>query len=219
MNDIRWEGMSHDEIYAAVHQGPGAAVSGPAEDAWKEAEALIVRIDERIASAIAASAAEWEGGAADATRSAMTPLGQWALDAARQAKLTAAAVTGQGLQANYVREHMPEPLTEQRNAAIGEALTDPTYIFHGLDDLQAVEEDAANRSARAIELMKHYTEGSEGNRDFWTSWPFPPQVTVASAPAPPGGVDLPVPTPLADIPPPPPGGGLPPAPPSAAPTP
>ena len=101
MSDVRWEGLTHDQIYAAVHTGPGPAVSEPAEDAWKETESLILRIDERIASAITGSQGGWEGSAADATRSAMTPLGQWALDAARSAKITAAAVTGQGLQANY----------------------------------------------------------------------------------------------------------------------
>ncbi len=193
MSDIRWEGLTHDQIYAAVHTGPGPAVSKPAEDAWKETESLILRIDERIASAITGSQGGWEGSAADATRSAMTPLGQWALDAARSAKLTAAAVTGQGLQANYVRENMPEPVTEQRNAAIGDALTDPTYIFHGLDDLQAVEQDGANRNARAVELMNGYTDNSEGNRQFWGSSPFPPQVTVVTdvASASPGAAGVP----------------------------
>jgi PPE family protein len=224
VSDVRWEGLTHDEIYAAVHKGPGAAISKPAEDAWKETEALILRIDQRIASAMAGSQAGWEGGAADATRSAMTPLGQWALDAARNAKLTAGAVTGQGLMAKYVRDNMPEPVTEQRNAAIGNALTDPTFIFHGLDDLQAVEQDAANRAARAVELMNGYTDNSEGNRQFWGSSPFPPQVTVvtgaastgAGGPGVPGIAGAPAPTPPADVAPPPPG-GAPPVPPAAAP--
>ena len=96
VSDIRWEGHTHQEIYDLVKPGPGAAVSKPAEDAWKAAEALILRIDERIASAMAGSAAGWQGSAADATRNAMAPLNQWALDAARNAKLTAGAVTGQG---------------------------------------------------------------------------------------------------------------------------
>ena len=217
MSDIRWEGLTHDEIYAAVQRGPGPAVSKPAEDAWTETEALILRIDQRIASAMAGSQAGWEGGAADATRSAMTPLGQWALDAARNARLTAGAVTGQGLFAKYVRDNMPEPVTDQRNAMIGDALNDPTFIFHGLDDLQAVEQDAANRAARAVELMNGYTDSSEGNRQFWVAAPFPPQVTVVADAAPPGpggsGVSAvpggPAPTPPADVAPPAPGAGAP----------
>ncbi|WP_212612308.1 PPE domain-containing protein [Pseudonocardia hierapolitana] len=232
--------MTHDQIYAAVHQGPGAAVSKPAEDAWRQTEALILRIDERIASAMAGSQAGWEGSAADATRSAMTPLGQWALDAARNARLTAGAVTGQGLFAKFVRDNMPEPLTEQRNAMIGDALNDPTFIFHGLDDLQGVEQDAANRAARAVELMNGYTDNSNGNLQFWGSWPSPPQVTVVTdvaAPGPGGGPGVsavpgaPAPTSPADVAAPPPGASapvppagpppavIPPAPPNVAPPP
>ena len=244
MSDVRWEGLTHDEIYAAVHQGPGPAISKPAEDAWKETEALILRIDQRIAAAMAASQSGWEGGAADATRSAMTPLGQWALDAARNARLTAGAVTGQGLFAKYVRDNMPEPLTQQRNDMIEEALNDPTFLFHGLDDLQAVEQEAANRAARAVELMNGYTENSEGNRQFWVPATFPPQVTVVTdgstpspggvpgappppavapptppAEVPPAAPPGPTPMPPADVPPvpAPPNGALPPAPPNTAP--
>ena len=186
MSDIRWEGHTHQEIYDLVKPGPGAAVSKPAEDAWKAAEALILRIDERIASAMAGSAAGWQGSAADATRNAMAPLNQWALDAARNAKLTAGAVTGQGLFANYTRENMPEPQTAALEAERAKALTDPTFIFHGLDDLQRLEEQAANDAARAVQLMNSYTDNSEGNRQFWVPAPAPPQVTVVTDPVGPG---------------------------------
>ena len=111
VTDIRWEGFSHQEISDAVHRGPGRAVSAPAEQAWAETEALILRIDQRIAAAVAGSAAGWEGAAADATRTAVTPLGRWALDAANDAKITAGAVTAQGEQATQLRTTMPEPLT------------------------------------------------------------------------------------------------------------
>ncbi len=186
VSDIRWEGHTHQEIYDLVKPGPGAAVSKPAEDAWKAAEALILRIDERIASAMAGSAAGWQGSAADATRNAMAPLNQWALDAARNAKLTAGAVTGQGLFANYTRENMPEPQTAALEAERAKALTDPTFIFHGLDDLQRLEEQAANDAARAVQLMNSYTDNSEGNRQFWVPAPAPPQVTVVTDPVGPG---------------------------------
>ncbi|NMH81721.1 hypothetical protein HF577_32110, partial [Pseudonocardia xinjiangensis] len=59
MSDIRWEGYSHEEIYAAVHQGPGQSISAGAEAAWAATEALILRIDERIAVAMAQSVGGW----------------------------------------------------------------------------------------------------------------------------------------------------------------
>jgi hypothetical protein len=227
VSEVRWEGRSHQEIYDAVMRGPGAAISTPAVDAWTRTAALIERIDQRITAAITGSQAAWEGSAADATRSAMTPLGQWALDAANDAKITASAVQTQAEQAQKLRADMPPPLTAQRNAEMERALTDPTYIFHGLDDLQAIEEKAANDAARAVDLMTRDTNDSYENRrnmDFWT---LPPQVTVVTdaAPAGPGGTPGapavpggPAPTPPADVATPPPGGAAP-VPPAGSPPP
>jgi hypothetical protein len=192
VSDIRWEGFSHQEIYDAVQRGPGREISASAEQAWAETEALILRIDERIAAAMAESAAGWEGSAAEATRGAMTPLGRWALDAANDAKITAQAVAAQGEQAAQLRVTMPEPPTAQWNAEIGKALQDPLYVLHGLDDMREVEQDAANRAARAVELMNTYTNNSYENRRNMDYWTFPPQVTVvtdvagAAGPAGPG---------------------------------
>jgi hypothetical protein len=191
VSDIRWEGFSHEEIYAAVHQGPGRSVSTAAEAAWAATEALILRIDERVATAMAQSAGGWEGSAAEASRTAMTPLGQWALDAANDAKITAHAVTSQGEQARELRNSMPEPNTARLDAEYERALTDPTYIFHGRDDLQAAEQESANRAARAVDLMNGYTNNSYENRRHMDYWTLPPQVTVetaGAAPAPAGGV-------------------------------
>ena len=38
MSDVRWEGYSHDEIYARVQQGPGRLASADAEAAWSTVE-------------------------------------------------------------------------------------------------------------------------------------------------------------------------------------
>ncbi|WP_433558864.1 hypothetical protein ACQPWY_11095 [Pseudonocardia xinjiangensis] len=190
MSDIRWEGYSHEEIYAAVHQGPGQSISAGAEAAWAATEALILRIDERIAVAMAQSVGGWEGSAAEAGRTAMTPLGQWALDAANDAKITAQAVARQGEQARDLRNAMPEPNSAQLDAEYDAAFTDPTYLFHGRDDLQAAEQESANRAARAVDLMNGYTNNSYENRRHMDYWTLPPQVTVettAPAAAPPGG--------------------------------
>ncbi|MGH8964843.1 MAG: PPE domain-containing protein, partial [Actinomycetes bacterium] len=60
MSEIRWHGFSHQEIYDAVHRGPGREISSAAERAWGETEALILRVDQRIAAAMAGSAAGWQ---------------------------------------------------------------------------------------------------------------------------------------------------------------
>ena len=38
MNDVRWEGLTHEEIYARVQQGPGRTASSDAEAAWGTVE-------------------------------------------------------------------------------------------------------------------------------------------------------------------------------------
>jgi hypothetical protein len=177
VSDIRWEGYSHEEIYGLVHTGPGRNVSTPAEAVWADTASLILRVDQRIAEAMAQSGSGWEGSAADATRNAMSPLGQWALDAANDAGITARAVTGQGEQARDLRNAMPEPNAAQRQAAFHDALTDPTYIFR-VGDMHALDQEAANRAARAVDLMNTYTSNSYENRRNMDYWTLPPQVTV-----------------------------------------
>ena len=125
MSDIRWDGYSHEEIYEAVHTGPGRSASAAAESAWADVQALILRIDQRITTAMNGSASGWEGGAADAARAALSPLAQWASDAANDAGITAHAVTAQGEQAQELRNTMPEPNTAQLNAERVGVFTDP----------------------------------------------------------------------------------------------
>ena len=63
MSDVRWKGFSHQEIYDAVRQGPGAAISTSAVGAWTSTEALITQIDQRIMAAMTGSQSGWEGSA------------------------------------------------------------------------------------------------------------------------------------------------------------
>jgi hypothetical protein len=183
VTDIRWEGYSHEEIYTAVHTGPGRAASAAAESAWGEVSALIQRIDERITAAMKGSVGGWEGGAADAARSAMSPLAQWALDAANDAAITAAAITTQAEQAQGLRNAMPEPNGSATAWAAFRTMTNESMA--SFDDLQAAETEEANRAARAVDLMNTYTNNSAENRRNMDYWTLPPQVTVETTGPPP----------------------------------
>lgn len=179
----RWEGHSHEEIYAAVHRGPGREVSLAAEGAWEATEALIVRIEERLAAAMGTSGSGWEGAAADATRGAMSPLGSWAADAAGDAKLTAGAVVAQAEHAGRLRSLMPPPHTAEWQAAVGRTLSDEGYVLQGLQDMAAIEEKAAADAADAVRLMNDYTNHSDETRRHLNYSTFPPSVTVETAAA------------------------------------
>jgi hypothetical protein len=183
VSGIRWEGYSHEEIYRVVHTGPGRAASVAAESAWAEVQALILRIDERITAAMNGSASGWEGGAADAARTALSPLAQWASDAANDAGITARAVTTQAEQAQELRNTIPEPPNADTKAwAFLDTITNES--MGSMEDLQAAESDEANRAARAVDLMNTYTNNSFENRRHMDYWTLPPQVTVET-PGPP----------------------------------
>src|SRR5689334_17326260 len=84
-----WAASSHQRLYDEIHGDAGffgtngAGVSGAAgaQDGWAELAALMARAYWRTEAALAKAGAEWEGGAADAMRSGVTPLAQWAVDA------------------------------------------------------------------------------------------------------------------------------------------
>ena len=100
MSDVRWEGYSHDEIYARVQQGPGRLASADAEAAWSTVESTIRAVDAQLTRAVNRIGAGWQGRAADAVHGGMTVMSNWALDAAGDATLTRNGITAQAEQAD-----------------------------------------------------------------------------------------------------------------------
>lgn len=181
MTDVRWEGLTHTEIYQRVHAGPGRTASTAVESAWADTEAVIVGIEERLAVAVRQAGGGWEGQAADATRVGITPLGQWAADAAGDARLTAAGITAQGEQAAWLRNTMPSPSAPpwgERPAAPG---ADPLYLPA---DPQALQQRNTADAAQAVHLMNTYSANAFDNIRLMNFWTLPPAVTVEAAPAP-----------------------------------
>ncbi len=175
MSDVRWEGLTHAEIYRRVQAGPGRGASVAVESAWTDTESVIVGIEERLVSAIVQAGGGWEGTAAEATRAGVSPLGRWAADAAGDAKLTAAGVTGQGEQAAWLRSAMPSPTAPLWDEPAGRPAIDPLYT---LDDIQALEQRSANDAEQAVHLMNTYTSNSYNNISAMDYWTRPPAVTV-----------------------------------------
>ena len=181
MSDVRWAGFTHAEIYRRVQAGPGRAASTAVESAWADTEAVIRGIEERLATAIRQAGGDWEGAAADATRSGLTPLGRWATDAAGDARLTATGITAQGEQAAWLRNAMPSPTAPLWDEPSARAASDPLYL---LEDAQALEQRGDEDAAQAVHLMNTYTSNSYDNIRMMNYWTLPPTVTVEAG----GGV-------------------------------
>ena len=186
MTAVRWEGLTHAEIYARVQAGPGRGASLAVESAWADTEAMVHRIEERLAAVVARSGGGWEGAAGDAARSAVSPLGRWAADAAGDARLTATGVTAQAEQAAWLRSAMPSPTVPLWDEPSGRAAVDPLFL---LQDTQALEQRSAADAAQAVHLMNTYTNNSYENRRLLDFWTLPPHVAAdAGGPSPaPGG--------------------------------
>ena len=158
MNDVRWEGLTHEEIYSRVHQGPGRVASADAEAAWGTVESTIRTVDDQLSRTVKQIGVDWQGSAADTVRGGMTVMSNWALDAAGDALLTR-----EGVDARPTRQPTSAPPCRRRARR---RWTRPSSrgSAHGLrapDGRRRRPRDsiAADR-ARAVDLMTRYTSDS-----------------------------------------------------------
>jgi hypothetical protein len=177
MKDVRWEGFSHDEIYARVQEGQGRAASADAEAAWATVESTIRAVDEQLTRAVRQIGVSWEGAAADRVQGGMTVMSTWALDAAGDALLTRNGIAAQADEAAFVRTHMPPPRTAEWNQTMGQVLAADGFV-PAIADLGALEDRMANDHARAVELMNQYSIRSVDNQTLMNYWTAPPTVVV-----------------------------------------
>ena len=183
MSDVRWEGYSHEEIYARVQQGPGRLASSDAEAAWSTVESTIRTVDAQLTRAVNRIGAGWQGRAADAVHGGMTVMSNWALDAAGDATLTRNGITAQAEQAARLRTAMPPPRTDEWNRMVHEEVP-AVGLMSATGDLGALEERMANDRAMAVDLMNRYSSQSSDNQRMMNYWTQPPTVVVeAVAPA------------------------------------
>jgi hypothetical protein len=183
MSDIRWEGYSHEEIYAKVQQGPGRLASADAEAAWSTVESTIRAVDAQLTRAVNRIGAGWQGRAADAVHGGMTVMSNWALDAAGDATLTRNGITAQAEQAARLRTAMPPPHTAEWNRMVHEEIP-AVGLMSATGDLGALEERMANDHAVAVDMMNRYSSQSSDNQRMMNYWTQPPAVVVeAVAPA------------------------------------
>jgi hypothetical protein len=182
MSDVRWEGLSHEEIYARVQQGPGRLASSDAEAAWNTVESTIRAVDAQLTRAIKQIGAGWQGRAAEAVHGGMTVMSNWALDAAGDATLTKNGIAAQAEQAGHLRSAVPPPRTEEWNRIVNQQVPG-VGLMSAMGDLGALEEKMANDHAVAVDMMNRYSSQSSDNQRMMNYWTQPPTVVVQAVPA------------------------------------
>src|SRR3954454_16939293 len=182
MSDVRWEGLSHEEIYSRVQQGPGRLASSDAEAAWNTVESTIRAVDAQLTRAVKQIGAGWQGRAADAVHGGMTVMSNWALDAAGDATLTKNGIAAQAEQAGHLRSAVPPPRTEEWNRLVNQQVPG-VGLMSAMGDLGALEERMANDHAVAVDMMNRYSSQSSDNQRMMNYWTQPPTVVVQAVPA------------------------------------
>src|SRR4051812_11449561 len=187
MSDVRWEGLTHEEIYGRVQQGPGRGASSDAEAAWGTVESTIRAVDDQLSRAVRQIGIDWQGAAADRVHGGMTVMSNWALDAAGDALLNREGIAGQADAAGHVRTAMPPPRSAALDGAVQQGFSGAGYVLR-TDDVGALEDGIAADRARAVDLMNRYTSDSSGNQRLMNYWTPPPSVVVKTVvPTPAGG--------------------------------
>ncbi|SHG48886.1 PPE domain-containing protein [Streptoalloteichus hindustanus] len=179
MGDHRWRGYTHEELYAQIHAGPGAAASASSVVRWSELTRALGEIDSDLTAALERCGGSWEGAAADAARAGLTPLGEWACDARGGAEVMRLSAE---LQADYVskaRADMPQPVavTAEEPSAVVSGLV---HLFGGQTDYERQEAAADAAEQRAFEVMVTYESSTRSNTSTLGEFSPPPQVVVAT---------------------------------------
>ncbi|MFC4856699.1 PPE domain-containing protein [Actinophytocola glycyrrhizae] len=188
-----WDEKPHQRLYDDIHgrggffRPDGAGVSGASgsQEGWAALADLMARAHERTETALAKAGAVWDGGAADAMRSGVTPLAQWAADA-NTASSASQSSTELHIDAySSAKNAMPEPVEVTSTANGGGGIpTSFVDILAGQADQDRQEAAAQEAKAEAVRTMLGYEFASAVSQGTVGKFVPPPAVAV-DVPAPP----------------------------------
>ncbi|MEU5849533.1 PPE domain-containing protein [Saccharopolyspora shandongensis] len=177
MSDHRWQGYRHPELFAQIHEGPGANGSIDSVRRWSELARALGDIDAGLASALSSAMAGWQGIAADSAHGGVRPLGNWAAQAQQATSVMRERAEQQAEFISKARQDMPPPVqVTSEEPSTAETLL--THLFGGQTDyeLQEARQNAAEQ--RAFDVMRTYEASTQANTTSLASFTQPPQVVV-----------------------------------------
>jgi hypothetical protein len=176
LGDNRWQGYSHEELYAMLHAGPGPAAAGVAADRWSAMAGALSDIQQDISTGVAASGASWTGDAGDVARAALNPLGDWAQQASAAADVMRVSTELQGDLLGRARAEMPAPVPiPQQTGQIGQLVTAQV-------DYEVAEAASQVAAQQAFQVMAQYEAGTTDNTSTLGEFDQPPTLHVDTTP-------------------------------------
>ncbi|WP_086667501.1 WXG100 family type VII secretion target [Lentzea kentuckyensis] len=194
---VHYLGIPHQQLHEMVNNGVDPGTVGAAGDAYTQIGNKLTAFQDRIASAIGNSEADWSGNAADQARNAVAGLGNKAAEAGTAAQLAGTLITQQSRAVSTAKSTVPPPPAVPYDPAAANAkrmaITDPIlYVQQAAADMAAYQEQKKQHedAARAVETYdRTVTQTAAAQPAFAPAPPAPqPQPQPEPQPRPPIGI-------------------------------
>jgi hypothetical protein len=196
IGEYNWHAWSHEDLHAMIN-GRGAGVVGilkgttgrgpaggvGAVEAWSRFTDLMTDLRQRTAEALARAGVSWEGQAAEAAWSGITPLERWADDAHAAGTATVGGTTALVDCYSKARNAMPEPIPTA-SSANSDFLGIPagfTHLLGGQTDQDRQERAAYEAKLEAVRVLNSYRATSAGTTAALGVFVPPPKVVAELA--------------------------------------
>jgi hypothetical protein len=171
-----WASYSHDRLYAMVRTEADIAAVAATEAEMGTFRALMDDSVDDVEQALAEAGVSWQGLAAESMNAGVSPLAQWARDAAAAADASGSSARDVGETFRATSHGMPEPVpTPSKTMTFPPTAED---LIAAQQDQDAAERDAQNAKRHAVELMETYSTNSAAAQDSVGTFVPPQSVTV-----------------------------------------
>ncbi|SHH01238.1 PPE domain-containing protein [Streptoalloteichus hindustanus] len=169
--------FDHQRIYDELHGGAGTGGMSNAAAAWRErVGARFNEVDQLITETMKKVSPIWQGQAAEAFTSGLSPMAQFVRDAKSVSESMAQVVSDQTNHFTAVRDSMPAPV--KVTATDNVFSRGWNHLWGDKTDAEKQEEAAQQSSDAARALYTRYTDSTESTTTNLASYPAAPKVTV-----------------------------------------
>ncbi|OLF04287.1 hypothetical protein BLA60_41570 [Actinophytocola xinjiangensis] len=158
----RWRGHTHEQLYAMIHEGPGAAASAEPARRWQEIASNLNEIGQDLRKTLEQTGASWTGKAASGAYDRLILTATWATETSESAAQMRTAVENQGDFLAKARADMPPP-QDAPAAQPDPAVVPAVQVAQAQTDLEAPESSASSAEERAFEVMTAYEQSTLAN--------------------------------------------------------
>jgi len=176
---INWRNVPHEEILDQINGGAGVAGISDLPSGYRFMAETLRRADTGLRNALAAAGASWEGAASDETRSATTPLAQWAEEADQLASESGQRSSQYSDEYATTRTGMPAPVPIPSGGLFESVISRLPGVTTDREKAEAASDAAHEEAAARMEAYDNASYSTVQTQYFSA----PPQVVLEIAPS------------------------------------